>query len=273
MDVPLLLVLGLYWICGKLVDKKDVKWYKMMTTVYGKKKGNSLSYGENVVARDKQLPNFPVVLFQRVWTVVSFLVVASLYLYFDGNCDFYHPRMFRLDDEFNKLDRTKGWLVLVFAFLSFFFNKLWAHQFFKRRSYRTCLVLTVVMLTLNAVTLWAIYTTTPCKDDIVSNRFAISFGLYLVYAVWILIITLMTLRWSVNAISLRKKTSNVGYRTHKHLKCQYRNARKAKRYGIEGLTSFYPHYKQCVPTSSYSAPAQGSGYSPIDDASVSFTSL
>lgn len=165
-------------------SKKDIRWYKTITRFYGRQ-------GLKV----KKLPKIPSYFFTILWYVLYILIAISLYIYFNGNCFFDRHRIFNEDDELENKNYEKGMIVLVLAIIDALLNKLWPYIFFKQKKYGMSLIMVVIMLALHCAILWAMATTEQCRRDTFENRYWVSFALYLIYTVWLVIAFIMNAQW------------------------------------------------------------------------------
>lgn len=122
-------------------------------------------------------------------------VVASLYLFFNGNCIFDNYRSYHEDDELDKSDYQKGLVVLILSFLDAVLGYIWPHFYFKKQEFQTSTLMVLGMIATNITIMCMMSLTEKCKRDTVENRYAIATGLYGVYTAWLVIV------FSVSAVS------------------------------------------------------------------------
>lgn len=248
---------------------KEIRWYKNVIRFYGKKKkrfekstkarnlddeipdfpshkskkgffSSSPSSSSGKKKSLRPLPKVPIQFFTILWPLLLLAVGISLYLYIPGNCQFYKPRHHHLDDESDDINNVRGWNVLVFSVLTIILNIVYANQFFKARRFMRANFILVIMIALSAIVLWCIGSTDPCDGDHMNNRFWISFGLYLVYTLWLLCAFFITLLWG-RALGATFEKSHPNYLLFKHNKQCHRLQKKKRRFPTQHL-AFYPSH-------------------------------
>jgi hypothetical protein len=135
--------------------------------------------------------------FPLIFGILNFLfdlgLAIALYVYFDGNCYFNNFRTFDEDDEFNNSDYTKGFLVMLFFLIETMIYLNVYMVVFDWRNYGLGSAMYIGELILNVTILGLMVTTNQCMGDTLTNRYWISGGLYIFYAVWEVFLISMTL--------------------------------------------------------------------------------
>jgi len=212
---------------------------------------------------NKRIPQIPSYFFSVIWYVLYMLIAISLYIYFNGNCFFDRHRIFREDDELDNPNYEKGLIVLILAIIDAFMNKTWPWVFFRLKKYGLSLIMIAIMLMLHGVILWAMATTDQCRRDDFENRYWVSFALYLLYTIWLVIAFIINARWfSIFGFGLNKKcphvkAANNGYwiqrRKKKHC------TRKSDEQCVEFMKACsYPGFSE--PVNTCSSPSQYDAY-------------
>lgn len=232
VNVALLISLTSVWLfISCAITPGDFGWYKKMVKHY------------RTGGKRKKLLSPSPWWFKVIWAVASLTAVIALYIYFDGNCHFDQPRIYREDDETDEPGWIRGIIVLVFSLTNCWLKYKWVETFFRKRIFRLACIILLIMVILNVVTLWAMATTEPCKLDSVDNRYWICFGLYLVYTVWLLFLGFFNVSWMRNVGGKLNKKCDDYIDGYKKNKCQHYVHKKRERYGqSQYLKEYYPRF-------------------------------
>ena len=250
VNVALAVSITLIWLfVNCLITRKDWKWYQNMLRSY---KQTSKS-GE----KKKKLPNVSSWFFKIMWGIASMCAAIAIYIYFDGNCHFDQPRIVNEDDETDEPGWIRGLIVLLFMLISCALKNVWVLTFFHHRKIRLACIIIAIMVALNIVVLWAIGSTDQCRLDTLTNRYWISFGLYLIFTLWLCILTFLNIAW-LRTIGCNLVKDDTYYATYKHHKHEHKKKKKVSRYSryssTDGLKLWYPHL--CATTNNTSRDTQ-----------------
>ncbi len=195
VDVALVVSLAvLFFFVVTPFHPKHGKWYKKMIKHWDVP-SNSSGGGGGEKNKRKLFRWLSMWWLKILWFLFAFSAFVALYIYFDGNCFFNQPRIFDEDDEVGTPGWDRGLVVLIFFLTICFLLHLWIHFFFNRRWFAVAFFVCLLMVAMAAVCLWAMATTPMCRGDTITNRFWISFGLYLIFTIWCVVLGLFSLNW------------------------------------------------------------------------------
>lgn len=241
---------------GKRVRRK----YTAILIHYSAKKSKKKQYGNGTVTSSSSsssvkkkiqksfpLPQVHVLWFCAVWLVFFVCFLISMYLYFDGNCIFNSPFNLSEGSDVDNQAWIRGIITLVFLMVSLFVGGAWFYVFFIRRRFRIAFFLVFLEVALHVVILWAMPSTHQCVGDDVTNRYWISFGLYIVYSIWWLIALYINWCWwgvlGYKLVKAKDKGSHYAidsrYSSLKEEKVREKYEKKMDRYGIDGYNAYY----------------------------------
>lgn len=209
-------LVALFYMGFTQFSRKRRSWYNERVKHYKTSKGGGL-------------PNIPAWMFSIIWFIIYMLLAISLYIYFDGNCVFNRFDNFQEDDEVSDDDWVRGLLVFLFMLLTFFLAKLWPRVFFKEKQFGVAAMMIVLMIAFSVTVLYSMGSTGQCRRDHIPNRYWISFGLYLIFVIWLGIALIINALW-VSVLGWTTKKSHCDYARFCEEKKKCRSAAKTLLY-------------------------------------------
>jgi hypothetical protein len=221
-----------WWLCPHWASRKEAKWYDRVTKHYVNKK------------KQRRLPRIRYILLSWFHSFMEIAASIALYLYFNGNCYFDQPRMYDEDDEADNINYVRGLVILLLFLMVRMMGHLWPRLFFSERRFRAAACVLVVASVFNAVVLWGVGSTEQCSVDRLTNRYWISFGLYLCYSVWLLVLLAVNVRWLVVVGPTVKKKRNEDYAEYKRsCRAAKKNSEPIASEGREVPGHHHPHHR------------------------------